>query len=384
MTSEVSAKEFGDNSIIDSEIVEESEEIAVVEEEEEEEEESTSNGTTISEQNVVDITTAAPPPPPQKPNENSTGELTENYSEEFETEDVEEDDDVAEEVNESDDSSDVENGTVSSQSSVAAAAAVEASKLTDSSSSSIRIRCEINISNSALRSDDQGDEVQALLASDDEDRTTTVETRGSSGRSSHNSISSQANKQQNETPPPLPENHFTMDDEIRSWTPSDYNEDSHLFDMSILHESMVNLLLMEDRKMQHDRQLHLHHQQQQRMRYKNGTRLSLSFTNERMREIERHNQILVRKIFQQSASPQVTVSSRRRRREDVFQSLISVFVICSFVHSLTVGPLNPEAAVPKGGGGGGGREGAAKSVSGAEGVKLGGEPEETAATNRIR
>lgn len=362
MSSEVIGKEFEDNSIIERE----NEEIVVVDEEQEEE--STSNGTTISEQVVGDTNTAAAPPL-QKPTENSAGELTENYSEEFETEEVEEDDveEVVESVREND-SSDVENETGPSQSSVAAA-----SKLTDSSSSSIRIRCEINISNSAVRSDEK-EEVEALLAADDEDRTTV---ENSSTRSSHNSISSNVNKEQ--LAQPLPENQFTMDDEIRSWTPSDYNEDSHLFDMSILHESMVNLLLMEDRKMQHDRQLHLHHQQQQRMRYKNGTRMSLSFTNDRMREIERHNQILVRKIFQQSASPQVTVS-RPSQREDGL--LISYpFSFSPLTRSLTVvGPFGPEAATK----GRGGREGAAESVSGAEGVKLSRKPEEAAATNWIR
>lgn len=88
------------------------------------------------------------------------------------------------------------------------------------------------------------------------------------------------------------DNNFIMEEGIRSWTPSDCNEESHLFNMGILHESMVNLLLLEHRADSRDK----------RMKYKNGTRLSLSFTNERMREIERHNQILVRKIFHQTPS----------------------------------------------------------------------------------
>lgn len=256
---EVSAKDFDNNSIIDSEIVEE------------EDDPEDSNGT-ITEQVVNDTS--------QKLHGNTptvTSELTENYSEEFETEEepaeaveesvVEYEDDYSEDVEEEEDIT---------------APPKSMSDISASSSSSIRIRCEINISDSAVKSDQES--VVVLPMTDDKRR---------SNVSSASQTTSQNNHRESST-------RFTMDEEVRSWTPSDYNEESHLFDMGILHESMVNLLLLEDRKMQQERQ---------RMRYKNGTRMSLSFTNERMREIERHNQILVRKIFQQSASPQVTVST---------------------------------------------------------------------------
>lgn len=256
---EVSAKDFDNNSIIDSEIVEE------------EDDPEDSNGT-ITEQVVNDTS--------QKLHGNTptvTSELTENYSEEFETEEepaeaveesvVEYEDDYSEDVEEEEDIT---------------APPKSMSNISSSSSSSIRIRCEINISDSAVKSDQES--VVVLPMTDDKRR---------SNSSSASQTTSQNNHKESST-------RFTMDEEVHSWTPSDYNEESHLFDMGILHESMVNLLLLEDRKMQQERQ---------RMRYKNGTRMSLSFTNERMREIERHNQILVRKIFQQSASPQVTVST---------------------------------------------------------------------------
>lgn len=256
---EDSSVEFENNSIIDSEIVEE------------EEDPEDSNGT-ITEQVVNDTS--------QKLHGNTptaTSELTENYSEEFETEEepaeaveesvVEYEDDYSEDVEEEEDI------TAPSKS------------LSDisGSSSSIRIRCEINISDSAVKSDQESVVLPPM----------TDDKRRSNASSASRTTTSQNNHKESS-------NRFTMDEEVRSWTPSDYNEESHLFDMGILHESMVNLLLLEDRKMQQERQ---------RMRYKNGTRMNLSFTNERMREIERHNQILVRKIFQQTASPQVTVST---------------------------------------------------------------------------
>lgn len=283
MTAEVSAKEFDSNSIIDSEIVEQEDEEEELEVEYDPELASSVSNGTITEQVVNDTRTGeAAVPSPKLAQDNSTSELlTENYSEEFETE-VEEEQPVEESVDDEaevevvedpDYSSDEDDVTITSKS--------------HSDSNSIKIRCEINISNSAVRSDQE----ESVVADEDieaqrKSRTTTTTSSTTSTRvdPSHN---------------PSSNNRFTMDDEIRSWTPSDCNEESHLFDMGILHESMVNLLLLEDRKM---------HEQRQRMRYKNGTRMSLSFTNERMREIERHNQILVRKIFQQSASPQVTVS----------------------------------------------------------------------------
>lgn len=270
MTSEVSAKELDDNnSIIESEILEQEDE-----DEDAEEKYSTSHGTTISEQVVINEVVVAQ----KKLNENS--ELSENYSEEFENDEELEESVKEEEHNEYSEEDYEEEEEQDEQLEGVTAASSSGLKSSSSSSSSIRIRCEINISNSAVKSDPVQEEQEK---DEDEERTTIAGTSRRSSRSSHK-ISEQSNK-------------FTMEEEVQSWTPSDYNEESHLFDMAILRESMVNLLLMEDRKKQH----------QQRMKYKNGTRMSLSFTNERMREIERHNQILVRKIFHQSASPQVTV-----------------------------------------------------------------------------
>lgn len=248
------------DSIIDSEIVEVEEQV-----DEDVPEESGSN-CTINRNKQGGYETM--PKDRQKLDDNSTipDDATENYSEEFDDEG--EGEETIEEV---------EEVTLSSS-----ASKTSACKRSNTSSSSIRIHCEINISNSAVKSD------QHALLSNDEDRTTVESSR----RNSKDSTTGQN----------IEENKFSMEEEVRSWTPSDYNEESHLFDMDILNESMVNLLLIEDQKLQRERQ------HQQRMRYKNGTRMSLSFTNERMREIERHNQILVRKIFQQSASPQVMVS----------------------------------------------------------------------------
>lgn len=62
--------------------------------------------------------------------------------------------------------------------------------------------------------------------------------------------------------------------------------------------------------------------QDKRAKYRNGTRLSLSFTNTRIREIERQNQILVRKIFQQSPSPDIKVKSL----EMAHNNLIMIFI----------------------------------------------------------
>lgn len=269
MTSEVSAKELDDNnSIIESEILEQEDE-----DEDAEEKYSTSHGTTISEQVVINEVVVAQ----KKLNENS--ELSENYSEEFEN-DEELEESVKEEEHNEYSEEDYEEEEEEDEQLEGITAASSSGLKSSSSSRSIRIRCEINISNSAVKSDPVQEEQEK---DEDEERTTIAGSSRRSSRSSHK-ISEQSNK-------------FTMEEEVQSWTPSDYNEESHLFDMAILRESMVNLLLMEDRKKQH----------QQRMKYKNGTRMSLSFTNERMREIERHNQILVRKIFHQSASPQVTV-----------------------------------------------------------------------------
>lgn len=230
MTSEVSggAKDSENNSIIESEILDEVE----------------SGSGSVSIEERTDVVTPSV--------KDTVSEVTENYSEEFENynDDEEEEEQIEESVVESDKEVTVEEVEEEEENTVASS-----SKSSTSSSDSIKIRCEINISNSAVKSDQESVEADNLQ--------------------------------------------FTMEDEIRSWTPSDYNDESHLFDMGVLNESMVNLLLMEDRKMQRERQ---------RMKYKNGTRMSLSFTNERMREIERHNQILVRKIFQ-AASPQVMVST---------------------------------------------------------------------------
>lgn len=240
-----------DNSIIDSEIAEF----------EEEERRSTTNtntgdGTPVSD-DVIGTRT---------PSANIKDNVSENYSEEFEN--TEEVDDIV------DGTEDVEESVASDDSSDGAEQdppkpEVHSSTPASNSSRSVRIRCEINILNSAVKSSPEPEPVP----SDHEPK----ESKGQ----------------------------FSMDNEVRSLTPSDCNEESHLFDMSILNESMVNLLILEEQRMQRIRQ----HQQQQRMKYKNGTRMSLSFTNERMREIERHNQILVRKIFQQSPSPQVMVST---------------------------------------------------------------------------
>lgn len=47
--------------------------------------------------------------------------------------------------------------------------------------------------------------------------------------------------------------------------------------------------------------------------YKNGTRSSLTFSNERVREIERHNQLLLKKIMQNGPSDEgVTVKKKTK------------------------------------------------------------------------
>lgn len=256
MTSEnIGAKEFSeDNSIIDSEVAEVAEG----------EDATTTEAVLVDEQSVSNNGTISERVETQTLNENSA---TENYdSEEFEEEKS------VEESVESD-NEEIEDGD---ELLLAEDGEEAASTGCESSDSSIRIRCEINISSSAVKTDPE----------EDEDATVT----GPAGTENNNRRKSDDKSQ------------FTMDDEIRSWTPSDCNETSHLFDMKILHESMVNLLVLEEERKRHRQQ------QQAKLRYKNGTRMSLSFTNERMREIERHNQILVRKIFSQSASPQVTVS----------------------------------------------------------------------------
>lgn len=93
-------------------------------------------------------------------------------------------------------------------------------------------------------------------------------------------------------------------DEVASLTPSDYDDQAHLFHMNILNESMVNLIVADQRE--------------RPKRYKNGTRKSLTFTNVQMREIERQNQILVRKIFTHSAPPSTsTISKVNRDRYEI-------------------------------------------------------------------
>lgn len=268
MTTEVSVKDSENSSIIESEILEE---------EEQEVEDVQQNSRKSSSVSTVDEIESATV-------KRKNSQETENYSEEFENEDeieesVLEEDVESERVEVEEESKSLEDVIQSTSSSASASKC---------SSASIKIRCEINISDSAVKSciassDGENNKVGGGEGYDVAETRTTPAPSPSAGNNNTN------NPQ------------FTMDDEIRSWTPSDndYNEESHLFEIGILNESMVNLLLMEDRKMQRERQ---------RMKYKNGTRMSLSFTNERMREIERHNQILVRKIFSQSPSPQVMVS----------------------------------------------------------------------------
>lgn len=285
MTSEASARDCEENTssitIIDSEIAEEAED---AEQRTEVPEESVASNGSISEQ--VANESKSQPQRLITPDNHS-----DNYSEEFENEEEADEEDVEESVNvveqivgeeEEDDGA----GSANSSSVINCASAAKSSR---SSSGSIRIRCEINISNSAVKSPVPADGGEEDV--EDVDRTSA---ENSITCGSGESTSNNAKKRL-----------FTMEDEVQSWTPSDYNEESHLFEMGILHESMVNLFLMQhgghDRKLPRERQ-------QPRMKYKNGTRMSLSFTNERVREIERHNQILVRKIFQQSASPQATVS----------------------------------------------------------------------------
>ncbi len=48
-------------------------------------------------------------------------------------------------------------------------------------------------------------------------------------------------------------------------------------------------------------------------RYKNGTRASLSFSNDQMREIERSNRILLSKILSQQPSSHIPVAKRNDR-----------------------------------------------------------------------
>lgn len=53
------------------------------------------------------------------------------------------------------------------------------------------------------------------------------------------------------------------------------------------------------------------------IRYKNGTRKSLTFTNERMREIERENYILLQKIMSCSNGPSKSHFSYNVSERDV-------------------------------------------------------------------
>lgn len=54
------------------------------------------------------------------------------------------------------------------------------------------------------------------------------------------------------------------------------------------------------------------------LRYKNGTRKSLTFTNERMREIERENYILLQKIMSCSNGPSKSHFSYNVRKSEHF------------------------------------------------------------------
>lgn len=74
--------------------------------------------------------------------------------------------------------------------------------------------------------------------------------------------------------------------EIRSTPPSNLPEGVHLFNMSLLHSTLDDISLPPMR----------------RRPFKNGTRQSLTFTNDQMWEIERQNRILMERIFRPSGS----------------------------------------------------------------------------------
>lgn len=75
-------------------------------------------------------------------------------------------------------------------------------------------------------------------------------------------------------------------------------------------------------------------------KYKNGTRLSLTFTNERMREIERHNQILLRKIIKSGPQSTCPVMPRAESRLSRKSSAASISSVGSSVSRTSSAALN--------------------------------------------
>ncbi|GAB0095151.1 hypothetical protein DMENIID0001_105040 [Sergentomyia squamirostris] len=91
------------------------------------------------------------------------------------------------------------------------------------------------------------------------------------------------------------ESNFEM--EIRSTPPNNLPEGVHLFNVSLLHSALDDISLPPMR----------------RKPFKNGTRQSLTFTNDQMWEIERQNRHLMERIFRP------TGSSRCSLRQSDFQ-----------------------------------------------------------------
>lgn len=56
--------------------------------------------------------------------------------------------------------------------------------------------------------------------------------------------------------------------------------------------------------------------------YKNGTRSSLTFSNERVREIERHNQLLLKKIMQNGPADECGVMPKKKTKPKVSEMAI--------------------------------------------------------------
>lgn len=56
--------------------------------------------------------------------------------------------------------------------------------------------------------------------------------------------------------------------------------------------------------------------------YKNGTRSSLTFSNERVREIERHNQLLLKKIMQNGPADEGGVMPKKKTKPKVSEMAI--------------------------------------------------------------
>ncbi|XP_037910927.1 protein hemingway isoform X2 [Hermetia illucens] len=75
----------------------------------------------------------------------------------------------------------------------------------------------------------------------------------------------------------------TADMQISSNTPSDFNSDDHALHLDFIRASTPKLA-------------------QSGKKTKNGTRYNFSFSNDRMREIERHNRILLQKILSKGQS----------------------------------------------------------------------------------